>query len=59
MKKKNPNKKEIKKNLSLTLYSSKLFSIKNSFIKNYKELEGKVLVIYFGRKSNLGCKINC
>ena len=37
--------------------------MKNSFIKNYEAFEGKVFIgyvyIYFDRKSNLGCEINC
>ena len=44
--KKELNKKEIKKNLPCDLFLSKLFSMKNSFIKNYEALVGKVCIGY-------------
>ena len=46
MMKKELNKKEIKKNLPCDLFLSKLFSMKNSFIKNYEAFEGKVCIGY-------------
>ena len=44
--KKELNKKEMKKNFLVTFYISKLFSMKNSFIKNYEAFEGKVCIGY-------------
>ena len=40
--KKELHKKEIERTCFLTLYLLKLFSIKNSLIRNYEEFEGKV-----------------
>ena len=44
--KKELNKKEMKKNFLVTFYISKLFSMKNSFIKSYEAFDGKVFIGY-------------
>ena len=44
--KKELNKKEVKKNLPCDLLFIKIFSMKNSFIKNYEAFESKVCIGY-------------
>ena len=40
------NKKKLKRICLLTFYLSKLFSMKNGFIKNYEAFVGKVYIGY-------------
>ena len=44
--KKELNKKEVKRTCLVTFYLLKLFSMKNSFIKNYEAFESKVCIGY-------------
>ena len=42
----NEKRTKLKITCLVTLYLSKVFSMKNSFIKNYEEFEGKVCIGY-------------